>query len=147
MVTEQEIQNNFLGKPYTFKMKGNDGKEYEFKMEQFSVDDLPDFMPLINLFLKSNGNINSEDYKSYLPWVKKVMALSYPSINKNTMDSFIVNNLTPLIVYMIETNIRTLVNPIINEKGEEGFKKFIEEKQEVLNGKCDATVSTESTNS
>ena len=72
-ITEKSMNSAFMGKPYEVEMTGNDGEKYKFTFKQFKVDRLPEFIPLINEYVKSNGQITTTLMEMSIPFVKKMV--------------------------------------------------------------------------
>ncbi|MCK9370472.1 hypothetical protein M0R04_11230 [Candidatus Dojkabacteria bacterium] len=137
MVSEQDIMNNFVGNAYKVKLKGANKEEIEFEFQQFDSKDLPDFIPIIDMFLKDNTILsNTEFVKKCLHFVVKMVDLSYPEWKKETKEAFINYNLLLLIQVMLSANTLTLTNSIINQRSDEELNKFVEEQRNKLNDKC-----------
>lgn len=129
---EKEIQENFLGKPYEIVLKGIDKKDYRFRFEQLEVDDLPEFMPLIDEWVKSEGKINPDIIKKSLPFVRKMMKLSYPEWKEELRELFIKRNVLVLIGLLFDINLITLTTPVIAQKDDEELNQFIQAERDKL---------------
>lgn len=137
MVSEQDIMNNFVGNAYKIKLKGANKEEMEFEFQQFDTKELPDFIPLIDMFLKDNTMLSNADFiKKCVPFINKMVELSYKDWKKETKEAFINNNLLLLIQIMLSANTLTLTNSIINQKSDEELDNFVEEQRKKLNDKC-----------
>ena len=143
MVSDKDIQEGFLGKPYTVTLKDDNKKGHEFEFQQLETPEIPLFLEMYNI-LKNNGDkwcIEASEIASEL--IKKMMDMSYPDWQQDNRKNFIKINYLLLRDVLIQANTITLTNSIFNQKSDEELKQFVEQERAKQDGKSSNTTETE----
>ena len=151
--TEEQIEEAFLGSAQHVPLKGNDGNTYDFYFEQFEIDDLPKFKVIIDKWFKCKCVIDFELQQALVPWVRKMIDISYPSWSKPNKEKFMKKQFPILCEVVLMANTLTLTECVLRNKDDEEMSDFLEaerKKQEALkskekpNGECSGTPTEES---
>ncbi len=139
--TPEQINANFFGKPNVVQIKGKDGVEYDFEFQQFDAVELFDFLSFANKWIdysqslekkKTDGEFKVTDIdtglmKEAVPWVDKMVKMSYKDWSAEQVKQFCNNNFIFLLNIMIYTNMMALFSSNMNVKDD--LDKFIEEEK------------------
>ena len=139
--TPEQINANFFGKPNCVSIKGRDGNEYDFEFQQFDAVDLFDFLGFANKWIeysqelekkKADNSFKIDDIdaglmKEAMPWIEKMVSISYKDWSKEQIRQFINSNFIFLLNVMLYTNMMALTNS--NQNVNDDLNKFVEEEK------------------
>ena len=143
----EQLFSNFMGKPNAVTIKGTDGVDYDFDFQQFDMMDLVDFLKISDKWLKfikgiedkkakgeemEFNDFNPEMLKEAIPWVEKMVAISYKEWSPEEVKIFTNANFMFLFNVMFATNLSSLFNAGTKNAD---IDKFIEAERKKMEAK------------
>lgn len=139
--TPEQINDNFFGKPNKVTIKGKDGNDYDFEFQQFGMEDAFNFIKFADKFMKYGKvleekkktaefeitDLNPELMTEAIPWVEKMVSMSYSDWTKEQVRQFCNSNFMFLLNIVIYTNLTALINS--NQNINEDLNRFVEEER------------------